>query len=1063
MEHPTPTFSSESSGNGNGTGESTRKGPIDDSRGRNRQEQTEPREEGKKPSKLKQIWTKTGLDVPTLLMMLKGSLPPTIGIAIYQAPDVANQYQTIGYLIAIASILGMCIMPRGKFLQSMLLNIIGIGIGASVNLLALYCGIQARLHTTAPGAPPTGYNSSQSAVLAVWLFVQTYLTNALRARLPQFQFPVILYSIFTIVSLTYGTQFPSMTYAVSFMERLLEGFLTGFGLATAVALFFVPVSSRTVVFKEMSGYLNVLGGMLKGQGAYLASLEGFDPEVERRRMEEAKDEEKKKKKKKGGKKDGMGFMETKDSVKLKGMMEQLYGLHTKLPADIKCAKREFAIGKLSSTDIGEVFKRMKPIMIPVMGLNTVIDILRRRAEQGGWTDEHPDEQEAKTEQRSIENLHQLMHALHEPFATMSSSINRAFQHVLITLEIEKRPKKGKQDEENRDNTAPGSAGFAEAYKEQLDDFFENKKRNLRDWCAEHGIHIPDDFFESASVRPEDLDLANKHIRRRSQRQLFFGLYVEFLLWRAGQAALELVLYVDKRKSEGAFQKTRLILPGVKTLKKWGRAIFGREDLNNEDQYTVDLNNGGSSSLYLGESFSSRKDPEHLPPRNGLEKVGEVIRLIPRALRSDASAFGFRVSAATMTIGIICYLHDTQQFFLKERLLWAMIMVPISMTRTAGQSTFTFALRILGTLVAMIGSYIIWYIVDGKTPGVIVFLWLWIFCAYYVILKKQKLIIVGILGAVTSILIIGYELQVDVIGTAAATTNGQPAYPTYALAPYRLATVCGGLLVAYIWTIFPYPISETTELRKDIGAALYLLANLYSIVHETIRSRVQQIDGDENVKGTRAYHLSKVRSQVFLKLIGLISTLEQNSAFSKAQIRVGGQFPREEYEGLIGCLQRLVQYTSLLSYASGTFSTTHATPSSAEWSQDFRRLLASSNATSHRLTSLLSLLSSSMLHGRPLPPYLEIPQHGKFVDRLNEIDRDILSVRHVAEPEYSAFAATTICAVCINQDIVKITKHVKTLVGEIDFSFHAISTSDESGSDGCASSSIDSVGEEKKED
>ena len=54
----------------------------------------------------------------------------------------------------------------------------------------------------------------------------------------------------------------------------------------------------------------------------------------------------------------------------------------------------------------------------------------------------------------------------------------------------------------------------------------------------------------------------------------------------------------------------------------------------------------------------------------------------------------------------------------------MIMVAISMGTTAGQSLFNFVLRIAGTAVAMIGAYIVWYIVDGKIPGVIVFLWLW---------------------------------------------------------------------------------------------------------------------------------------------------------------------------------------------------------------------------------------------------------------------------------------------------------------------------------------------------
>lgn len=82
------------------------------------------------------------------------------------------------------------------------------------------------------------------------------------------------------------------------------------------------------------------------------------------------------------------------------------------------------------------------------------------------------------------------------------------------------------------------------------------------------------------------------------------------------------------------------------------------------------------------------------------------------------------------------------------------MVAISMTRTAGQSLFNFALRIIGTVIAMIGSYIVWYIVDGKVPGVIVFLWIWIMLSFYFVVKTPKFVVVAILSMVTAVLIIG---------------------------------------------------------------------------------------------------------------------------------------------------------------------------------------------------------------------------------------------------------------------------------------------------------------------
>ncbi|RYZ84680.1 MAG: hypothetical protein EOP06_17665, partial [Proteobacteria bacterium] len=51
-------------------------------------------------------------------MMFKGSVAPTIALAMYQSPRVAAHYTTLGYLIAIMTILGFPIMPRGKFIQT---------------------------------------------------------------------------------------------------------------------------------------------------------------------------------------------------------------------------------------------------------------------------------------------------------------------------------------------------------------------------------------------------------------------------------------------------------------------------------------------------------------------------------------------------------------------------------------------------------------------------------------------------------------------------------------------------------------------------------------------------------------------------------------------------------------------------------------------------------------------------------------------------------------------------------------------------------------------------------
>ena len=75
---------------------------------------------------------------------------------------------------------------------------------------------------------------------------------------------------------------------------------------------------------------------------------------------------------------------------------------------------------------------------------------------------------------------------------------------------------------------------------------------------------------------------------------------------------------------------------------------------------------------------------------------------------------------------------------------------------------------------MCTSLVIWYIVDGKTGGVIVFLWFFIFVEIYFILKFPRFIVIVILSMVTQILIIGYELQVRKIGVKAGQSARQPS-------------------------------------------------------------------------------------------------------------------------------------------------------------------------------------------------------------------------------------------------------------------------------------------------
>lgn len=208
-------------------------------------------------SRVKQLWGKTGITLRVYESMFKGALAPTIAIASFQATSWANHYTTLGYLVGIMTVLSTVIQPRAKFVQTMLMQILLVCIGSAITMLAFFCCVQARISSEGSNGPGTGgpgtsglaskgaetstYNASASAVAGVWLFAEIYTISVLRARMPQYTVPCIMWAVFANVSMTYAPQFSTMGQATSLVLSLLEAYLTAFGIATGVSLLVFPL------------------------------------------------------------------------------------------------------------------------------------------------------------------------------------------------------------------------------------------------------------------------------------------------------------------------------------------------------------------------------------------------------------------------------------------------------------------------------------------------------------------------------------------------------------------------------------------------------------------------------------------------------------------------------------------------------------------------------------------------------------------------------------------------------------------------------------------------------
>lgn len=235
--------------------------------------------------------------------------------------------------------------------------------------------------------------------------------------------------------------------------------------------------------------------------------------------------------------------------------------------------------------------------------------------------------------------------------------------------------------------------------------------------------------------------------------------------------------------------------------------------------------------------------------------------------------------------------------------------------------------------------------------------------------------------VTQVLIVGYELQVRKIGRKAAEVSGQPYYPIYLLAPYRLACVTGGSLVAFIWTVFPYPITDRTHLRQDLGTAIYGLAKYYACVHARIAARYHQTEGDPGNPSSLGCVLEDNERNIFLHELSLLGGLAQQASFTAWEVKIGGRFPREKFVAVIKNTQSLLQNLALMAHITQTLPAKPTSP----WFKKLASIIIKINPTSEAVTSNLVLLSASVRNGSALPPYLKAPKYFQVSEAIMEMD------------------------------------------------------------------------------
>lgn len=496
----------------------------------------------------------------------------------------------------------------------------------------------------------------------------------------------------------------------AFLWRISKAFLVGFGMATGVSLFILPRTSRGSVAAAIQGYVAQTQAALDGLVEFVhetpddillttpAQLD-FDlqPLQTAQTLRSAV---------------GTDTIEAA-KAKVKKALNALNALDAQIQTNLRYAKIEIAWGKLTAADLEKISELLRKLLLTLSGIAsfpTIIDHcleINLDSPQTSPRSSTSSAERTSTGARKTVPIVKGVRASLDELALLSRVGLRYFSDKLEIVEKPWLPPFQAQSKplDPRGIELVDLDGKETVLDPESPEFIENFTHYLKDFSRrKHEI-------EQLVKKSEEADgSAEEH--SGIQNEYCLALYLFYMEDLVADAVDSLVSFAKGKVDDGTMRRGRLIHP---TLLEWYNHA-GESD----EEPSVYSDFSQPRDLDEGTKVT---DPSHIEPANAWERWAATIARLPRFLGSDLSMFGLRVACASLCLGIVALLQDSQEFFIRQRGIWAMVVVVIGMSPTSGQALFGFFSRLLATFAAIALGFVSWYIVVGHTAGVIVFLYI----------------------------------------------------------------------------------------------------------------------------------------------------------------------------------------------------------------------------------------------------------------------------------------------------------------------------------------------------
>ena len=288
-------------------------------------------------------------------------------------------------------------------------------------------------------------------------------------------------------------------------------------MAFAVHFLVLPITARDLVTLVLNQYLHFLKGVLDAQAQFIKSIPARDwgGQVVNGSFESNSENSN----------PDVRVTAWPEAEKWRAATTAATECQVKIHAEMRYVKREFVYSKLAATDFVCVTKLLRNILIPIVGLESVIQVADRVEKHGGWgsmkvakdgsgstaSDQHP------TDEVEKERWIWLFGQLSGPYQQLWQAMIEGLDYAFFTLGFTKKPAfYSKAEFEAKAAGSSEGKGFSKYVENTIRNFLEARETPLKEWCQLSGM---DDLGEQET---------RKDSRYRHQAQLYLVLDVSSL-------------------------------------------------------------------------------------------------------------------------------------------------------------------------------------------------------------------------------------------------------------------------------------------------------------------------------------------------------------------------------------------------------------------------------------------------------------------------------------------------------------------------------------------------------